>query len=419
MLQNKLNINLYGPNGSGKTRATYEVLNELKIPYFYSRITDFVDPPKILEKLKAFLIAQLTDNSDSTIYTSSDSENIFNTVLDQNMIKFVDLWELLEVAGELLRHSNFYIILDSIEDLKHLDAQFKFKKYFLKLIAICKNFDIKLILISNFDLKNSELFPEHDYLDSFIQLQTPRMCTREVIDKTFGLNKNRLDSLSEYCTNYAIGNYNSNIVNMNKLIINMQYFFEDIKKTDFYSSLKSRMTNVIKSQMINELYINQTSLFVNDEDRINLTESLSKCQKVIIISAFLAHVTPPTKDDKLFRVNKNYLKRKIYNSVSHSIESKIKSGFTISRLIAIYSSIYEIYNNKKLKKESLGVEFIADVNSLLQYKLLKRVNNEVGSLHFDLNSKLLCLAPFSMVEFLSLENNIRIQDFLENDINFY
>ncbi len=419
MLQTKLNINLFGPNGSGKTRVTQEVLNFCNIPYFYISITDFVDPPKILEKLQVFLITQLTDHSDSTIYTSSDSEMLFNTVLDQKMIKFVDLWEMLEVAGELLYTSKFYIILDSIEDLNHLDAQFKFNKYFSKLIAICKNFDIKMILISNFDMKNSELFTEHEYLDSFIQLQTPRICTREVIDKTFGLNKNTLDSLSEYCTNYAIGNYNSNIVNMNKLIINMQYFIKDIKNMERDFSIKTKMTKIIKSQMINELYIHQTNLFINDEDRISLTESLSKCQKLILISAFLAHVTLPSKDEKLFKVNKNYKKTKLFNSTCNSFESRIKPGFSISRLIAIYSSIYELCNNKKLKKEYLSVEFTCDINSLFDYKLLKRVNSEIGYINFDLDSKVICLASFTLVEFLASENDIRIQDFLENDKKFY
>ena len=80
----------------------------------------------------------------------------------------------------------------------------------------------------------------------------------------------------------------------------------------------------------------------------NLTESLSKSQKILLLASFFASEISPKNDKSLFRARKNKsnkrINRKNNNNLGHNLKATIGYPFNVHRLIAIYQSLLSTTN---------------------------------------------------------------------------
>jgi hypothetical protein len=464
LISNNFNINLYGPNGCGKTRSILDLIKEnklIKIPFLYLKLSDFIDLEKVLEKIKSFIIEKLTSQDmkmrepDST----DELEYSLDEICEIKLRKFCDLYEIFELAGEFI--INTIIIIDQIDDVNFFStstnnstspSQVKINKYFKKFLSLCENFEIKLFLISNFDMKNSECKSDMD-LSSFISVIFPKLeisHLKEIIcedlknskeNKNFEAfsqrtyekkaeNKSRCENL----LNFSILNFQTCTVNLNKLKINTQEVLKEFLDYDDYEYMfTSNLRKKVKSQIKDKLYVDQNRLYDEEEDEIKIcnkfTEALSKCQKLLVISAFVAGESEQSRDHKIFKcLKKTDLRIRRTFSGRSLINKNEVIPFTIHRLVSIYSALVSIVHGENgMKIQDLNVEFFADLNTLISFNLLKYIQAEKlyirgGSWTYnqglDVNKKMISNINFVLADFLCGEFDLRLEDFLKMEF-FY
>jgi hypothetical protein len=111
----------------------------------------------------------------------------------------------------------------------------------------------------------------------------------------------------------------------------------------------------------------------------NLTENLSKSQKILLLSAFLAYETNPINDIYIFANkksrNKIHTKRKTLNPSSntgYSLKSKAEYPFHIHRLLSYYAGVKSILNiEEKFNNYDINIELIADISTLTHLNLIR------------------------------------------------
>lgn len=93
--------------------------------------------------------------NDHNISTNGVSVNVSNSMNNYlNKFKLTNLNDFFNILSDLKSISQTYFIIDEIHNL---DLLLRNKKFFKKFFDICICFDIKFLLISNFDMKNSEV----------------------------------------------------------------------------------------------------------------------------------------------------------------------------------------------------------------------------------------------------------------------
>jgi len=73
LISNNFNINIYGPNGCGKTHFIWEVIkviNAKKVnsqsnskQMMYLKLSDFLDLERVLDKLQSFIVQKMTSQA--------------------------------------------------------------------------------------------------------------------------------------------------------------------------------------------------------------------------------------------------------------------------------------------------------------------------------------------------------------------
>ena len=203
------NINLYGPSGCGKTSLLNRV-NPGKFKnftYVKFNLSDFYSKKNIF-----YLISK---NLNKFLNSKSRSHN--NNHLE-NINKWYDLYQNLDN----FKYSSFkiYFIIDSILDMESFNYYKKELIKFFVALSSCQN--MKIILISNFDITNSEIQYDYDF-SSFISVQFPVLSNDElktILDKELNAkyyDRNRYDELVNTC----IQNFQYNFSNINEILFNI------------------------------------------------------------------------------------------------------------------------------------------------------------------------------------------------------
>ena len=438
MVASFFNINIYGPSGCGKT----SLLNRLNFSksknfiYVKFNLSDFYSKKNIF-----YLISKNLNK-----FLNAKSKNHNNNHLE-NINKWYDLYQNLE--NFKIFSLKIYYIIDSILDMESFNYYKKELIKFFVALSSCKN--MKIILISNFDITNSEIQYDYDF-SSFVSMQFPVLSNDElkiIIDKECQskyYDRNRYDEIINTC----IQNFQYNFSNLNEIIFNIKqnlysfnYIQGDSKITEFmektkynekqekkkkekYEDLEMKETknneiddidmnkNEIKDEqeqnnkkeskihslhdkdiytynnhaIINGKKYNQNNLrnnikkqtkyspihimklesfFKKNQESIiglmdeeendgktnevnqtkNLTESLSKSQKILLLASYLASEISTKNDKSLFKAQKSRSAKKIHrrnNNIGYNLKSNVGYPFNVHRLTAIYQSLLSSTN---------------------------------------------------------------------------
>ena len=438
MVASFFNINIYGPSGCGKT----SLLNRLNFSksknfiYVKFNLSDFYSKKNIF-----YLISK---NLNKFLNAKSKNHNIDHL---ENINKWYDLYQNLE--NFKIFTLKIYYIIDSILDMESFNYYKKELIKFFVALSSCKN--MKIILISNFDITNSEIQYDYDF-SSFISMQFPVLSNDElksIIDKECHskyYDHNRYDELINTC----IQNFQYNFSNLNEIIFNIKqnlysfkYIQGDSKITEFMEKTKYREKQEKKKKeknedlemketrndeiddidmdkndnkdeqeqnnkneskihslhdkdiytynnhaIINGKKYNQNNLrnnikkqtkyapihimklesfFKKNQESIiglmdeeendgksndinqtkNLTESLSKSQKILLLASYLASEISTKNDKCLFKAQKSRNAKKIHrrnNNIGYNLKSNVGYPFNVHRLTAIYQSLLSSTN---------------------------------------------------------------------------
>jgi len=441
MIESFFNINLYGPSGCGKTCLINKVFRNYSKIYVKFNLSDFYSKKNVF-----YLISKNINK-----YLNSKSKHQKKHF--ENINKWYDLYQNLDnFTNSALK---IYLIIDNILDMESFNY---YKKELIKLfvaLSSCQN--TKIILISNFDITNSEIQYDYDF-SSFISIQFPVLTNDElknIIDKecfSKYYEINRYNELVSTC----ISNFQYNFSNLNEIIFNIKQnlnLFDNIhtdskmtellKKANYNKGSKKKENEDNKEEDIemeddkykddddeldiennnnleenenkrnkssenkdkyekdiytytnhaknNGIIYNQNNLRVNikkqvhyapihlikldsffkkkqeeiigiiDEDENidnnnnsnnhikNLTESLSKSQKILLLASFIASETSTKNDKSLFKYQKNRSSKKLHrknNNFGLNLKSNIGYPFNVNRLTAIYQSLLKLINQK-------------------------------------------------------------------------
>ena len=237
MVQHFFNINLYGPSGCGKTFLLNKVLTEKnRYNFFVIRfnLSDFYSKKNIFNII--------TDKLNQILKKAKVKEKDFT--LDYPS-KWYDLYQNLDAfKQEKKGNIKIYYVIDSILDM---DSFNYFKKEIIKLFVALKPYNnMKIILISNFDITNSEIQSDYDF-SSIIPIQFPVLTKEElqgIIDKVCS-GKYYYQSDFKEMVQSSIQNYNYNFLNLNEIIRNIKENLKlfnnmrtDEKMNEFYEQAK-------------------------------------------------------------------------------------------------------------------------------------------------------------------------------------
>ena len=147
---------------------------------------------------------------------------------------------------------------------------------------------------------------------------------------------------------------------------------------------------------------------------INLTESLSFCQKIILLSAFIASETSPYNDSYIMKNSKKehiVIRRGIkkeYNGVS----LRDITSFSIQRLIAIYSSLHSIITNISLSNDDINVNLLSDIGTLEALSLLIPKSKQKDTFNTLTSQKFICGFAADFAIKIAEDADIHLDDFV-------
>ena len=516
MIGQFFNINLYGPSGCGKTYLLNKVFNDqFKHSYFYIKfnLSDFYSKKNIFR--------MITTNMNKFLkMKSKDGVNHID-----NLNKWYDLYQCFDSFKEA--KIKIYFIIDSILDM---DSFNYYKKEIIKLfVALKSTQNMKIILISNFDITNSEIQSDYDF-SSIIPLQFPVLKVDElkgVLDKIF-CEKYYVKNKFEELVNTCIQNFQYNFSNLNEMIFNidqnlhmfnnltpdakLQEFHEKAKyipsldkkkdkkdkekskeknkdrdkdkdiemkderekkkydsddekekenkpdkynkenskhnsenkkyEKDIYTSNFIAITDGIEfnQQNIRQNIKNQTGCAPIHEIKLesflkkkdipqiqkeqeenreskkynqtkNLTESLSKSQKILLLASYFASEISAKNDKMLFKAKRpkgaNKIKRKNKAILGHNLKSTVGYPFNIHRLIAIYQSLL---SSVECKFQDDDIMVKCEITSLEKLGLIKNLSG-IDSRTMD--QKYISKINLELARKIAEDFDIRLEDYIK------
>ena len=347
---------------------------------------------------------------------------------------WTDLYDTLQDCQGVL---DLYIIIDEIMDIN----SFLFcKKSISKVFALANSFSkLKLILVSNFDMKNSELRSYFDF-SSFIGICFPL--------RTFEDNKKIIDAKLESISNggpiyedivkKSLVNLEYPIMNLNEIYYCIKESVENFNQTKSDEQLQTfsqdfnrmsiqvkppdfntRLTEAIRKQIqFTPTHIKSLNENMDDDkdkkefsilySNKNLTESLSRSQKILLLSSFLANETTPNNDEKVFlNTKKSFKSSKTKKGLS--LKTNAANPFPISRLLAIYFSLKNVIEGEQ-PNQVIDVELICDVGTLTSLDLLRCIRNTDNSSF--MSRKLLCGIGLDFAINICEDFDIQLTDFV-------
>lgn len=391
-------------------------MNKLIIPL---SLTYFINPNDFFDKVDLFTNAYFKGavNKDKSYYN-----------INFQIKKWNDLYDLLQIINETSLKSSFriYLLIDQIADIHSFMA---FTKPLSKLFALVNSFNIlKLILVSNFDIINSEARTMFD-MSSFISLCMP-LKNKEEISKIVSKSlDNCIIERQNEIINRSVANYEYAIVNLNEIIHCTKENIEavrnfqsdkNINKLSFNKVLDTSILQQIQytplhiktlenNQQITDSKIMETSILQSGK---NLTESLSISQKALLLSSFLASETSPNSDMAIFKNLKRTRVHRYKERKGLNLKAKASHSFYLTRLIAIYQSMRSIIDNKDSSNEDINIELICDIGTLTNLNLIRPVKSNENNI---MGRKYISCIGIDFALKIAEDFGIRLDDFVRYD----
>ena len=276
MIGGFFNINLFGPSGCGKTSLINRVNPGKFKNYIYVKfnLSDFYSKKNIFNLISKKMNKVL----------NSKSKNESNPL--ENINKWYDLYQNLD--NFKITSFKIYFIIDSILDMESFNY---YKKELIKFFVASSSYqNIKIILISNFDITNSEIQYDYDF-SSFISLQFPVLKNDDlkvIIDKEC-YSKYYIHNLYDEIVNTCIHNFKYNFSNLNEILYNIKqnlFIFKNIhgdsKITEFmektkYKIQKNKIKKKEKKKEIEDIEMKDATKKIRDG--INLDKDNSQIEE--------------------------------------------------------------------------------------------------------------------------------------------
>ena len=444
LIKNEFNLNIFGPNGCGKTTTIRKMLNFrlLSINPFFVKLHHFVNLNEFFTSLQDYIRTCISNITNM----SNKNDKIFNI---HNWNEFC---ELMDYFKEL--KFSFYLILDEILDI---ETFLFFKKQISKLLAINRAYPhFKILLISNFDMKKSELTYYFDF-SVIISVPFPSLTKndiKKIIDEhcnNLTYNPQNYSSIVNECIEnfyYAFMNLNEYIYNIKKNLETFKNYnnitneFKELKlednnnndnnknnssKNNFESNLKKCIKEEINYApihliKINSLNNNQNSDNLNTENALletgkNLTESLSTSQKILLLSSFLATEISTSSDYSTFSHNREgkSKRKKMKLGKGFSLKSKMSHPFNYHRLVAIYQSLNSIIYHDQDIDLNMDLELSSDIGTLASLNLIRPLRS--ADMNY-MNRKYLSGIGIDFAQKIADDFNIHLEDFIKYEKNY-
>ena len=261
LINNNFNINLFGPSGCGKTYLITKILNQrYKSNEIIVRLTlsDFFSSKNIFTIVKNKIVGFIRKYK---------KKNDFN----YNVNKWYDLYQFFDFLTSM-KHFSFYFLIDGIVDM---ESFVYFKKHLIKFFvsfSSCPN--MKVLLISNFDITNSEIQYDYDF-SSFISIQFPTVTKEKIktiIKKSYSYkyyDSEKFDEIVETCIN----NFQYNFTNINEILFNVNYNLKSFRYITSCSQLTQFLIKTKYDKFKSKKKNNQKS---KEEDNDKDNDSLKK-----------------------------------------------------------------------------------------------------------------------------------------------
>lgn len=354
-----------------------------------------------------------------------------NGVIDVHINSFLSL------HNYLLNHPKIKIHF-IIDDITNMKSVLYIKKTFIKFIRLTLSHypSISITLVSNFNLIKSELLTLTTIsFDSFIALPFPykslehvrnvvnaNITSNHIINsKSTYLNENIYNNIIHRC----IDNFYYSFLNLNEYIqctlSNIKRFYSNDDYT--FKQHSSELNRVIYKQLntfplhISTIPHSKLAQIVStkEKDMKYLSENLSKVQKLLVISAFLAYEVKQNEDIYVFKClqhKRKKRKRKCQHGYTWYRNYNDK-GHSIHRLFSIYQCLLSYINNTIMSE--VNIELVCSVETLVEMGLIKEVIKGKGG--NMMMRKYICGVNIEFVESIAEEFGIKLEEFITLDYN--
>ena len=355
--------------------------------------------------------------------------NSSDNVVDVHINSFLSLHNYLFNHSDIKMH----FIIDDITNMKSV---LYIKKTFIKFICLTLSHypSVLITLFSNFNLIKSELLTLTTIsFDSFIALPFPykslehvrnvvnaNITSNHIISTSTQLNENIYNNIIHRC----IDNFYYSFLNLNEYIqctlSNIKTFYSNDDYT--FKQHSSELNKVIYKQLNTfPLHINTRDQIVSSKeyekrDMKYLSENLSKIQKLLVLSAFLAYEVKQDEDVYVFKcLQHKRKKRKRKCKYGYTLYRNYNDkGFSIHRLFSIYQCLLSYINNTTMSE--VNIELICSVETLVEMGLIKEVIKGKGG--NMMMRKYICGVNIEFVESIAEEFGIKLENFITLEDNW-
>jgi hypothetical protein len=151
----------------------------------------------------------------------------------------------------------------------------------------------------------------------------------------------------------------------------------------------------------------------NNNPTKNLTESLSKSQKILLLASYFASEISAKNDKSIFKAKKNKTNKKINrknnNNLGHNLKATVGIPFNVHRLIAIYQSLLST-THLKFENDDLIVK--CEIATLEKLGLIKSFSGIDGR---TMDQKYITRINLELARKIAEDFDIKLEDYIKVD----